>query len=67
MSSHAYLSPSSSERWISCPPSVKLSEKFQEEFSSYAREGTCAHSLCEHKLKELLGLDTKDPDRKSVV
>lgn len=61
MSSHAYLSPSSSERWISCPPSVKLSEKFQEEFSSYAREGTCAHSLCEHKLKELLGLDTKDP------
>ncbi|SKC58063.1 DUF2800 domain-containing protein [Maledivibacter halophilus] len=61
MTSHAYLSPSSSERWISCPPSIKLSEKFQEEFSSYAREGTEAHALCEHKLKKLLGLESKDP------
>lgn len=61
MSSHAYLSPSSSERWISCPPSVKLSEKFQDEVSSYAKEGTEAHALCEHKLKKLLGQDSKDP------
>lgn len=61
MTSHAYLSPSSSERWINCPPSMKLSEEFQEEASSYAKEGTEAHSLCEYKLKKLLGIDRKDP------
>lgn len=61
MSSHAYLSPSSSERWINCPPSMKLSEEFQEEASSYAKEGTEAHALCEHKLKKLLGMESKDP------
>ena len=37
---HALLSPSSSERWIACPPSVRLSEKFDEKPSEYAAEGT---------------------------
>jgi hypothetical protein len=60
---HAYLSPSSSERWINCPPSMKLSEEFQEEASTYAQEGTEAHALCEHKLKKLLGLESKDPTK----
>ena len=61
MTQHAILSASSSNRWIHCPPSVRLSEKYQEEVSSYALEGTSCHSLSEHKLKKLLGLDTKDP------
>lgn len=61
MTSHAYLSPSSSERWLECSPSMKLSEKFQDEVSSYALEGTEAHALAEHKLKKLLGLKSKDP------
>ena len=61
MTSHTYLSPSSSERWINCPPSMQLSEEFQAEASSYAKEGTEAHSLCEYKLKKLLGIDRKDP------
>lgn len=61
MTSHAYLSPSSSERWLRCPPSMKLSERFHDEISSYALEGTEAHALCEHKLKRLLGLKSKDP------
>lgn len=60
MGAHAILSASSSSRWISCPPSVRLSEKYEDEISPYALEGTSAHSLGEYKLKSLLGLDTKD-------
>ena len=61
MVAHAVLSASSSNRWINCPPSVRLSEKYQDEVSSYALEGTSAHALGEFKVKKLLGLDAKDP------
>ena len=46
---HAVLSPSSAERWISCPASVQLSEKYRREEtdSVFAREGTAAHALAE--------------------
>ena len=57
---HALLSPSSSERWISCPPSVRMSEGIEEKPSEYAAEGTAAHSLCEYKLRELLGYEQLD-------
>ena len=57
---HALLSPSSSERWISCPPSVRMSEGIEEKPSEYAAEGTAAHSLCEYKLHELLGYEQLD-------
>ena len=57
---HALLSPSSSERWISCPPSVRMSEGIEEKPSKYAAEGTAAHSLCEYKLRELLGYKQSD-------
>ena len=57
---HALLSPSSSERWIACPPSVRLSEKFEEKNSEYAAEGTAAHSLCEYKLRQILGYEEPD-------
>ena len=58
---HALLSASSSHRWLNCPPSVRLSEGIPDQGSDYAREGTDAHSLCEHKLKKLLGMETEDP------
>ena len=57
---HALLSPSSSERWISCPPSVRMSEGIEEKPSEYAAEGTAAHSLCEYKLHKLLGYEQPD-------
>ena len=57
---HALLSPSSSERWISCPPSVRMSEGIEEKPSEYAAKGTAAHSLCEYKLRELLGYKQSD-------
>ena len=37
---HARLNASSSHRWMMCPPSVKLSEQFEDKPSTYAEEGT---------------------------
>lgn len=50
---HALLAPSSSERWINCPPSAKENAVQQDTSSSYAQQGTDAHALCEYKLKRL--------------
>lgn len=49
---HARLSPSASERWISCPASVRLIEKLpRQPGSTYAREGTLAHTMGELKAR----------------
>ena len=58
---HAILSASSSERWINCPPSARLCENYPDKGSDYAAEGTDAHTLCEFRLKQALGLTVKDP------
>ena len=58
---HAILSASSSERWINCPPSARLCENYPDKGSDYAAEGTDAHTLCEFRLKQALGLPAKDP------
>lgn len=44
---HARLSASGAKRWMTCTPSVRLEEQFPESTSSYAEEGTFAHSLAE--------------------
>lgn len=51
---HARLNASSSQRWMMCPPSVKLSEQFADFPSQYAEEGTYLHELCELKLHRYL-------------
>jgi len=51
MGKHALLSPSSSHRWLNCPPSLRLGQQYEDTTSSYAAEGTEAHTLCEYKLK----------------
>ena len=58
---HAILSASASERWLRCPPSARLCETYEDKGSDYAAEGTCAHTLCEARLKQALGIPTKDP------
>ncbi|MGC4606495.1 DUF2800 domain-containing protein [Enterococcus faecium] len=58
---HAVLSASSSNRWIHCPPSVRLSEHFENKSSPYAQQGTDAHTLCEYKLNKFIGNDVTDP------
>lgn len=53
--SHAVLSPSSASRWLNCPPSARLNEKFIARYgqksSPYAEEGTKAHAIGELKIR----------------
>lgn len=51
-SSHARLSASAASRWLNCPGSIKLAEELHLSggTSSYADEGTLAHSVAEFKL-----------------
>lgn len=58
---HALLSASSSHRWMNCPPSARLCEKYEDKTSDFAMEGTDAHALCEYKLRKLLGIECEDP------
>ena len=58
---HAVLSASASDRWLHCPPSARLCENYEDKGSDYAAEGTCAHTLCEARLKQVLGIPTEDP------
>ncbi len=61
MGKHALLSASSAHRWLNCSPSARLCANQEDKGSEYAQEGTDAHSLCEHKLKLALGMETTDP------
>ncbi len=61
MAGHALLSASSSHRWLNCPPSARLCEEYEDKSSEYAQEGTDAHSLCEHKIKSALGMESANP------
>lgn len=58
---HAILSASSSDRWLHCPPSARLCERYDDKGSNYAAEGTDAHALCEFRLRQALGMEATDP------
>lgn len=58
---HAVLSASSSSRWIACPPSALLQEKYRDYGSVYAEAGSEAHALGESKVLEFLGKPHTDP------
>lgn len=45
MSAHAKLSPSSAERWMTCPGSLVLCAGLPDTSSSFADEGTLAHAF----------------------
>lgn len=61
MAKHAFLAASASERWLHCPPSAKLCAQEDDQGSEYARQGSDAHTLCEHLLLKALGRETRDP------
>lgn len=61
MSSHAFLSASSSHRWLNCPPSAKLNAEAGSTASEYARQGTDCHELCAYLVEQALGRDVQDP------
>lgn len=60
--SHALLSPSASKRWIECPRSARLTEFLPDITSTYASNGTLAHSVAEGKLNKRLGYTDKKPN-----
>lgn len=47
---HALLSASSAHRWLICTAAPKLEAQFPDTTSTYAKEGTLAHEICELKL-----------------
>ena len=51
MSLHAKLSPSGAERWVNCPESLELSKGIPRRSSSYADEGTDAHTFASAALQ----------------
>jgi hypothetical protein len=58
-SEHAPLGPSAAERWLVCTASVRLSNEVAGyDDSSYAREGTLAHTRAEAEARYALGLCT---------
>mgnify|MGYP000141027797 FL=1 len=61
MPQHARLNSSASYRWLNCPPSVLLSEKYPDQASPYASQGTDAHTLCAYLVEKALGHDPNDP------
>ena len=61
MSKHAFLSPSSSHRWLNCTPSAKLESEFENKVTTATKEGTEAHAWCEYKLNKVLNRQSKKP------
>lgn len=61
--SHAVLAPSAAHRWIHCPPSARLEEKFPDTVSPAAMEGTFAHKFAEIKLQHFI----KELDEKTFT
>ncbi|WP_077621530.1 DUF2800 domain-containing protein [Sediminibacillus massiliensis] len=49
---HALLSASASSRWLTCTPSARLEDQFEETTSFFAEEGTLAHEIAELKLRK---------------
>lgn len=62
-SNHALLGPSSSKRWLSCTPSARLTENYEDRESAFAKEGTEAHSWAEYKLNKAVGRNTTEPEK----
>lgn len=58
---HALLSASSAHRWIHCTPAPYLEAQHPDTSSDAAAEGTAAHELAEHKLRQHLDMPTTRP------
>lgn len=54
---HALLSPSSSDRWLACPPSARLNDGAPDEPSEASLTGTLGHELTELQLRHYLEYD----------
>jgi|GEM_PF-3871159 len=52
MAKHAYLSPSSASRWLTCPGSASIQDYSNAKPSIYAAEGTLMHKISEECLRD---------------
>lgn len=52
MTYHVRLSPSGADRWMTCTKSPEMEDNYEDKSSTFADEGTLAHSLAEHCLRE---------------
>lgn len=48
---HAHLSPSSAEKWMTCPGALAMEDGIPDTPSEYSDEGTAAHFLAAHCLE----------------
>ena len=53
---HALLSASGATRWLACPPSARLEDKFPDTTSEHAARGTLAHEIAENTLRAVFGI-----------
>lgn len=67
MADHALLGPSSAHRWLTCTPSARLEEEFNDTGGTDAETGTLAHHLGELLLKERFEGADITADREAVV
>ncbi len=63
---HAKLSASGAKKWLHCPGSIAMEAGFPNETSSYAKEGTNAHSLGEAKIRLAIKELTKAKYAKAI-
>ena len=49
--------PSAAHRWMNCTQSAALNAELPDSTSTFAEEGTAAHSLCEYKVLEAFKAD----------
>lgn len=64
---HALLSASGAYRWLSCPGSARLEDKFEDEPSIYAAEGTLAHEMAELKIVKHFTADLRPSEFKKRI
>lgn len=64
---HALLSASGAYRWLSCPGSARLEDKFEDEPSVYAAEGTLAHEMAELKIVKHFTADLRPSEFKKRI
>lgn len=67
-SKHAYLGPSSSVRWLTCPPIIQFEQQAPNRNTSFAQEGTDAHTLAEFELRHFIEpFENYEEERAKVV
>lgn len=64
---HALLSASGAHRWLKCPGSARLEDKFEDTDSEFAAEGTLAHEIAELKIKKYFTTEIRPSEFKKKM